>query len=209
MHNQPSSTLDIEQHPLQPFLPEAARLLMLGSFPPQQKRWSMNFFYPNLQNDMWRIMGLLFHGDRNHFVDTAARKFRQTEVEQFCTEHGIALYDTATAVRRLQGNASDKFLEVVLPTDIASLLDAMPQCQAIVTTGQKATDTLLTQFHMEEPKVGAHTQFSHKGRTIRFYRMPSSSRAYPLALEKKAEFYRKMLEEIGMLPDNSRNTSHQ
>ena len=31
---------------------------MLGSFPPQQKRWSMAFFYPNFQNDMWRIFGL-------------------------------------------------------------------------------------------------------------------------------------------------------
>lgn len=49
-----------EQHPLEPFLPAGARLLMLGSFPPQRKRWSMEFFYPNLQNDMWRIFGLLF-----------------------------------------------------------------------------------------------------------------------------------------------------
>ena len=199
MHNQPSSTLDIEQHPLQPFLPEAARLLMLGSFPPQQKRWSMNFFYPNLQNDMWRIMGLLFHGDRNHFVDTAARKFRQTEVEQFCTEHGIALYDTATAVRRLQGNASDKFLEVVQPTDIASLLDAMPQCQAIVTTGQKATDIIRSQIEVEEPKVGESCPFLFEDRTLRLYRMPSSSRAYPLNIEKKASAYRFMLKDLGIL----------
>ena len=33
-----------EQHPLEPFLPAGARLLMLGSFPPQRKRWSMDFF---------------------------------------------------------------------------------------------------------------------------------------------------------------------
>ena len=45
----------VEAHPLEPFLPANAVLLMLGSFPPQKKRWSMDFFYPNLQNDMWRI----------------------------------------------------------------------------------------------------------------------------------------------------------
>ena len=45
-----------ELHPLEPFLPVGARLLMLGSFPPQRVRWSMDFFYPNLQNDMWRIV---------------------------------------------------------------------------------------------------------------------------------------------------------
>ena len=159
----------------------------------------MNFFYPNLQNDMWRIMGHLFFDNQNHFVDTAKRRFRQPEIEQFCTNHGIALYDAASAVRRLQGNASDKFLEVVLPTDIASLLEKLPRCQAIVTTGQKATDILRTQFKVDEPKVGTYTSFIHEGRPLRFYRMPSSSRAYPLALEKKAEFYRNMMEDVEIL----------
>ncbi|MBR5531121.1 MAG: uracil-DNA glycosylase family protein [Bacteroidaceae bacterium] len=195
-------TPDIEQHPLLPFLPTEARILMLGSFPPPQKRWSMNFFYPNLQNDMWRIMGHLFFDNQNHFVDTAERRFRQPEIEQFCTNHGIALYDAASAVRRLQGNASDKFLEVVLPTDIASLLEKLPRCQAIVTTGQKATDILRTQFNVDEPKVGTYTSFIHEGRPLRFYRMPSSSRAYPLALSKKAAFYHTMMTEVGMLPNN-------
>ena len=29
----------IEYHPLKPFLPASARVLFLGSFPPQRKRW--------------------------------------------------------------------------------------------------------------------------------------------------------------------------
>lgn len=41
--------------------------------------------------------------------------------------------------------------------------------------------------------------FVTEGRELRLYRMPSSSRAYPMKLEKKAVFYRKMLEEIGLL----------
>ena len=44
---------DIERHPLQPFLPANAQILMLGSFPPPKERWCMDFFYPNPQNDMW------------------------------------------------------------------------------------------------------------------------------------------------------------
>lgn len=40
--------IPVEEHPLEPFLPSNARLLMLGSFPPQKKRWSIDFFYPNL-----------------------------------------------------------------------------------------------------------------------------------------------------------------
>ena len=85
----------IEEHPLKPFLPHNAKLLMLGSFPPQQKRWSMDFFYPNLQNDMWRIMGMIFFADKHIFVDNTRRCFRKTEIEQFAEEAGIAFYDTA------------------------------------------------------------------------------------------------------------------
>ena len=58
----------IEEHPLKPFLPANAKLLMLGSFPPQRKRWSMDFYYPNLQNDMWRIFGWIFFQDKEHFL---------------------------------------------------------------------------------------------------------------------------------------------
>ena len=59
----------IETHPLKPFLPENGKLLMLGSFPPPKARWKMNFYYPNYQNDMWRIFGLCFFQDKNHFFN--------------------------------------------------------------------------------------------------------------------------------------------
>ena len=101
-----------EEHPLQPFLPPHARLLMLGSFPPQKKRWCMDFYYPNFINDMWRIMGYIFHGDRNWFVDERAKCFKKEMIVEFLLDKGIALYDTASAIRRLQDNAADKFLEV-------------------------------------------------------------------------------------------------
>ena len=126
-----------EEHPLQPFLPPHARLLMLGSFPPQKKRWCMDFYYPNFINDMWRIMGYIFHGDRNWFVDERAKCFKKAMIVEFLLDKGIALYDTASAVRRLQDNASDKFLEVVTPTDLPRLLGQIPHCTAIVTTGNE------------------------------------------------------------------------
>ena len=188
-----------EEHPLQPFLPPHARLLMLGSFPPQKKRWCMDFYYPNFINDMWRIMGYIFHGDRNWFVDEQAKCFKKEMIVEFLLDKGIALYDTASAIRRLQDNASDKFLEVVTPTDLPRLLGQIPRCTAIVTTGQKATDTLREQLEVGEPKVGDYAEFVFEGRAMRLYRMPSSSRAYPLALDKKAAAYRIMYQDLQML----------
>ncbi|MBQ8484032.1 MAG: uracil-DNA glycosylase family protein [Bacteroidales bacterium] len=194
-HHQP-----IEKHPLQPFLPEGARILMLGSFPPKRERWSMDFFYPNWINDMWRIWGLIFFSDKDHFVarsedGSILKKFDREKCMEFASGKGIAMYDTASEVRRLKDNASDKFLEVVVPTDLDALLEKIPECRAIVTTGQKATDVIVEKFGCEEPSVGDWTECRIPGtdeRSVRFWRMPSSSRAYPLPLEKKAEYYRKM-----------------
>lgn len=191
----------IEEHPLEPFLPSNATLLMLGSFPPQKKRWSMDFFYPNLQNDMWRIFGFLFFNDKDHFLLPGKKAFNKDYLVEFLTEKGIALYDTATAIRRLQDNASDKFLEVIEPTDIRLLLKLLPQCQAIVTTGQKATDIIRSQIEVNEPSVGQSCPFEFEDRILQLYRMPSSSRAYPLALEKKAAVYRLMFNELGLLEE--------
>ena len=194
-----TTNIPVEKHPLEPFLPEGTNILMLGSFPPERKRWSMEFFYPNWGNDMWRIWGLIFFGDKQYFEITAEKRFDRERIATFCTERGIALYDTACEVRRLAGNASDKFLEVVTPTDLRSLLRRLPHCRAIVTTGEKATDTLIEQFGCAKPRVGEYTEIEFEGRTLRLYRMPSSSRAYPLKLERKAEAYERMLREIGMI----------
>ena len=191
--------VEVERHPFEPFLPEGAKVLLLGSFPPQKKRWSMEFYYPNFINDFWRIIGLLFFEDKDWFVDKVAKKFKLQEIKEFCAEKGIAMFDTATAVRRLKDNASDKFLEVVEPTDIPALLRRIPLCEAVVVTGEKAAQTLCEAFGTEAPAVGDYSEFSFEGRNMRLYRMPSTSRAYPLPIQKKADVYRRLFEDSGML----------
>ena len=195
MTNEPKTEL----HPLEPFLPEGARLLMLGSFPPKRERWSMDFYYPNLQNDMWRIFGLAFFGDKDRFLDPTRKRFDKERLQDFLAHKGIALCDTARSIVRLKDNASDKFLEVTETVDLASLLNRVPACRAVAATGQKATDTLLTLVEGEPPRVGAWSPFRFQGREMRLYRMPSSSRAYPKPLDEKAAAYRRMFAELDML----------
>ena len=200
-HNIARSKDGVEYHPLIPFLPENAKVLFLGSFPPQRKRWCMDFYYPNFINDHWRIEGQIFFGDRNYFVDTIKKRFKINEIISFCQEKGLAFFDTASAIRRLQDNASDKYLEVVEHTDIRALLSQLPMCQAIVTTGEKATETICQHLHIpQQPKVNHHVAIPNicnaNGQQICLYRLPSSSRAYPLAFEKKVASYRQMFEFI-------------
>lgn len=210
-----SAIPEIEHHPLSPFLPESARLLMLGSFPPPRERWCMEFFYPNPQNDMWRIMGQVFFGDKTHFElqsdkthfelysdKTQNSKNRKTvfdceAIVAFCGEQGIAIFDTAQAVRRLQGNAADEHLEIVERTDIAALLQQIPECHDICCTGGKAANTLADILHTATPKAGGYIDTLFNGTPVRFWRMPSTSRAYPLPFLQKAAAYQHMFD---MLP---------
>lgn len=187
------SEIEIERHPLKPFLPEGAWLLMLGSFPPSKARWSMDFFYPNFINDMWRIFGIVFFGDKEHFVDAENKRFKKGMLADFLTKEGIALYDTACAVRRTKNTASDKDLEIVEATDLDLLLQELPQCTTVVATGEKAATVFADHFGCGVPKVGCSSDFQYYGRHMKLFRMPSSSRAYPLKLEKKAELYKQVL----------------
>jgi G:T/U-mismatch repair DNA glycosylase len=224
--------MNSEKHPFEPFLPEGAKILFLGSFPPQEHRWCMRFYYPNWINDFWRIVGLIFYADKNHFCIQEEKRFDEEAIRAFCEKEGLAFYDTACEVRRLKDNAADAFLEVVKPTDVAALLRQIPECRTLVTTGQKATEVIAETFGCEVPPVGGSAKLEipelqlspasagptasekyFSGRypkspfpeaianptrgdaTVTFWRMPSSSRAYPLALEKKAEVYRRLFEQ--------------
>ena len=193
-------------------------MLFLGSFPPQLHRWCMPFYYPNWINDFWRIMGLIHFADKNHFCIPDEKRFDEARIRQFCADQGLAFYDTACEVRRLRDNASDAFLEIVTPTDIPSLLSRLPRCQMLITTGEKATGVVAERFGCAVPVIGSYIEIANwadanadadananadadtnapvihgtSHAPLQFWRMPSSSRAYPLPLEKKADFYRRL-----------------
>ena len=191
---------EIETHPWQPFVPDGAKVLIMGTFPPGSHRWSMDFFYPNRTNDFWFMMGLLFFGDKDALYDREARTFRLDEIKKLLTDKGIAMSDTGHKVRRLKGNASDKFLEIVEPVNFAALRARMPLCTDVATTGEKATNVLASLTGTEVPGMGESVITSDG---LRLWRMPSTSRAYPLALEKKAAYYRRLFQSAaitGLLP---------
>ncbi len=181
-----------ESHPLQPFLPPNGRILFLGSFPPPRERWSMDFFYPNWINDFWRVMGLIHYADACHFEVEGEKRFDRDRIIRFAERQGLAFFDTATRVCRLRDNASDDHLQIVEATDIGVLLASLPLCHDVVTTGGKASEELQSQLEFAMPKIGEYVEGEAFGRRLRWWRMPSTSRAYPLRLERKSDYYRRL-----------------
>lgn len=191
----------MEVHPFVPFLPPNAKLLMLGTFPPAPKRWCMPWYYPNFTNDMWRIVGLCFFGDKLRFVDEGRKTYRLEPLKAFLRDKGIAIFDTCLRVRRTKGTASDKDLEVVRQADLDGMLRALPRCRAVVAAGQLATHIFSGRYGIDAKgmRMGDHRDFQFDGRILSLYRLPSSSRAFPMRLEAKAEYYARMFGDIGLL----------
>ena len=193
----------IERHPFTPFLPEGCKVVMCGTFPPKTDKWSMDFFYPNFQNDMWRVFGIIFFDDSEKFFDRSTKSIDKEGIMSMLAHHRIGVGETATEVIRTKDNASDKFLEIVTPVDLPGMLAKIPDCTAVVTTGEKAASVIATLTSTDIPRMGEHVDCEvvmpdGSSRSFRHWRMPSTSRAYPMRLAEKARYYAEMLrfEEI-------------
>ncbi len=198
--------IEIESHPWPPFIPEGARVLIMGTFPPQAKRWSMDFYYPNRTNDFWKVCGLLFLGDKDALLSDNKKSYDLDKIKSLMREKHIALNDTVRKARRLKGNASDKFLEVVEPVPLFELLSEMPDCKSVATTGEKAAGIVAELTDTDIPKMGEMTstilsvpEYRIDGEKLEIWRMPSTSRAYPLPVEQKAEYYARLFRHLNIL----------
>lgn len=192
----------IEQHPFPAILPPNATVMMMGTFPPTAEKRCMHFHYPNFQNDMWRIYGAVFFDDPHYFQVADEKRFDPIRIETFLREKGIALCPTALRVIREQGNAADKFLNIIETVDLNTVLTQLPHCRWIFTTGEKATQTLLDLLPtaVKMPKTNEFIRFPYLAdRELFLYRLPSTSRAYPLSLARKTEAYRQFFQVSGVL----------
>lgn len=143
-------------------------------------------------------MGKVYYNDKDYFVDSVNKTFFYDKVIAFIDKFKIGYFDTAQAVHRQKNNASDKFLQIITLTDINSLIVTAKKCKLIITTGEKATTTLCEDFGiLKLPAIGQPIEipglFNSYNTQIKLCRLPSSSRAYPLAFEKKVEIYSHVL----------------
>ena len=211
-----NSTSEIETHPFEPVLPPNATIMMMGTFPPTADKWAMSFHYPNFYNDMWRIYGRVFFDDADYFRVGDEKRFDPERIRGFMFERGIASCPTVKQAIRETGNASDKNLTVVTPVDLDNILRQVPKVQTLFTTGGKATEVLLGLLaepiaKSKYPKTNDSINYPYKWQSddlelldkqvndLTLYRLPSTSRAYPLSLDKKVAAYKAFFEKMGKL----------
>lgn len=203
--------LPIESHPFERILPPHAKALMMGTMPPTSDKWCMPFHYPNFYNDMWRIFGLVFFDNADHFRIGEEKRFDHHKIKAFLLEKGIGECPTVVKVIREKGNASDEHLTVVETVKLDDVLPLVPDVKWLFTTGGKATEVLIDIFNEEIakenptakslklPKTNEFIEINYQGRRLNLYRLPSTSRAYPMSLDNKAKSYKAFFEKAGLL----------
>ena len=197
-----NKNIKLELHPWPPFIPNGAKVIFLGSFPPKKDKWCMDFYYPNKINDFWRIIGQIFYNNINHFWNKNNSSFNKEEIISFLHKHKIALGDSAKEVIRHRDNASDKFLEIISPINLIDLISINSKCNTIVSTGQKAAEVIANITNTKIPKIGNFVETTINNRVIRIYRMPSTSRAYPLSIQQKSLIYKTLFLDLKILNQN-------
>lgn len=188
-----------EIHPFPPFIFDDTRLLIMGTFPPPRARWSMEFYYPNRINDFWYMMGLIFYGNRQALLVEGKKEFDLPKIKALLREKCIGMNDTGYKVHRIKGNASDKFLDIIEPIPLLDLLKRYPSITSLCTTGQKAAEVIADITSVPAPNMGKSVIWHRDCGDITIWRMPSTSRAYPLPLDKKAAYYAEMFRTAGIL----------
>ncbi len=92
------------------------------------------------------------------------------------------------------GKASEELLAIIrsLQRETAAAAAGLVVAAAAGLAFAAAASQAAAAVAVSIPAVGASVEISLSGRTFRWWRMPSTSRAFPMSLEEKARYYRKL-----------------
>ena len=132
----------IEHHPWKHYIPEGAKTLIIGTFPPSKKNWSFNFFYPNKRNLFWKI--LAFINVRQLQFDTGEEAV--IERKQLLIDLKIGVTDMGLTIERFKESSLDETLVLIQAMDIFKILNEYPSIQNIILTSSNGPVNALRWF---------------------------------------------------------------
>lgn len=141
----------MKKHSFEPFLPDGATILILGSLPGDRSLAS-DECYGHPQNRFWKVLA---HLTNSPVPGTYADKLL------LLSKNRIALWDVARAAER--SGSMDSKIRNVLPNDIGSVLKSHPAIRTIGFNGKKAAALFDRYFPRHEH--------------IRYIQLPSTSPA--------------------------------
>lgn len=187
-----------EVHPWEPFIPLNADKIILGTFPTTDKyRGAYDFFYPNPNNDFWRILFEVAGKKLQDFVEAEPVGTRK----QILSNLKLGIADIGKKVLRQKDSSKDDNLFPIEYTDIFSLLEAHPTIKKIIITSSSGANSVLSWFHhyciinghtfnIPKENLPIITKLLFKNLEIKIEIISSPSRLSPIKGNKLFEMYR-------------------
>jgi G:T/U-mismatch repair DNA glycosylase len=132
-----------EPLPWEPYVPLNANKLILGTFPTHEKNWDFNFYYPNKNNPMWKILSAIAKTDLTHSKNEITSV---NERKAILDKLNLAMTDMGKVIRRQKVSSLDIDLFPIEFIDVFNILDKYPSIQTIILTSSTKGNSVLSWF---------------------------------------------------------------
>ncbi len=133
-----------ELHPWNWFAPENSSVLIVGTFPPTQRNWSFDFFYPNKNNFFWRVMARIAGTELHYPSGESAVEERKNLLRKL----QVAITDMGQHILRSDNSSLDENLSVVEYMNIFQILDENPGIRKIIFTSSSGKESAVRWFNL-------------------------------------------------------------
>lgn len=194
-----------EIHPWLYYGSHNSKVLLVGTFPPDECRWSYPFFYPNKANYFWKIIAALQDKKLRYFTGDEAVVERKALLDQL----QAAVTDMGAVILRKGSSSLDEDIFPDRFMDIASILEQLPSVRRLIFTSSSGKNSALSWFKQMLNQQGIKfryrkddlsknvlTNFVSREIEIRIVRSPSPRSACGIGFEQLLEQYRSAIMDL-------------
>lgn len=122
----------IEEHPFGSYIPQNAKILIIGTFPTHNRNLKFDFYYSGKDNLFWGIIEKVFDHSFSHFEGVLAVEERKS----FLDSKSIGVADMHKLCYRKNNMSTDENLHPIILNDIFLILDEYHSIHRIVLTSR-------------------------------------------------------------------------
>lgn len=126
-----------ESHPNWYYDIPEMKTLILGSFPPIEKRWSYDFYYPNNSNPFWEALAGVIGAELKHYRCDQAVKERQGLMKKM----KVGIENLGQLINRLGESAADKDIEIIEFRNVLGILRDHQELERILLPGYSGSSS--------------------------------------------------------------------
>ncbi len=133
---------NLEIHPDWYYNKPKMRTLILGSFPPHFNKRKFEFYYPNPQNNFWKILAQISAHSLQNFEGAAA----VNERKQILKRLAIGVENMGQKILRQGKSSKDTDIEILAYHSIIEIINQHPELEIIILAGYSAKHSTLVSF---------------------------------------------------------------